>query len=354
LIAETASLSLAAPALRELVDRVFRAAGTPDDIADVVATSLVESNIRGVDSHGFIRVPEYLEYIRDGRIEPAARPVISGAGPVLRVNGQRSFGQLAARESALAGAERARAHGVAIAILGGVKHVGRLGEYVELCAELRHLALAFANGGPRGGLVAPFGGRHRALGTNPLAYAFPVAGRAPVVADFSTSAAAEGKVRIYRDAGARLPDGWVVDAQGLPSQDPADLYAGGALLPAAGHKGYALGLLGEVLGGVLAGEGCACAGDDPGNGFVLLVVDAGEGFAGGAARAVTALESSPPTESFDGVVVPGSPELETARRRQAAGIPFSAETWRRFVAAARSVDVAIDDLEPAGKESADV
>lgn len=354
MVTDTARLSLTAPVLHRLVARVFEAAGAPDDIADVVAASLVQSNLRGVDSHGFIRVPDYLEYVRDGRIDPAARPVVTVAGPVVQVEGHRSFGQLAAREATLAAAKCARTHGIAMAVLRGAKHVGRVGEYVELCAEEGCIGLAFANGGPRGGLVVPFGGGRRALGTNPLAYAFPVAGRSPVVADFSTSAAAEGKVRIYRDAGTPLPDGWIVNADGLPSNDPADLYSGGALLPAAGHKGYALGLLGEVLGGVLAGEGCASAGDDPGNGFVLFVVDAGDSFPAGAARAVSALESIPPAEGFERVVVPGSPELESVRQREAGGIPFSAETWLRFAAAARSVGVEVDDPVSRAEGSDDV
>lgn len=342
-------LSLPAAELRALVAGVFVAAGADGEAAQSVARSLVLANLRGVDSHGFVRVPDYLGYIADGRLDPAARPVIERHGPVIRVQGNRCFGQLAARAGTLAAADAAREHGVALAVVSGVKHVGRVGEFVELCAERGMVSIVFCNGGPPGGLVAPFGARGRALGTNPLAYAFPVADRPPVVADFSTSTVAEGKVRIYAQAAKPLPAGWIVDAAGEPATDPAALYEGGALLPAAGHKGYALGLFAEVLGGVLAGEGAASTGADPGNGFVLLALDPGEAFAVGAADVVAAVEACEPASGFERVVAPGAPELDEERRRSLSGIPFSDETWRSFAGAASGLGVAVPDLTSADR-----
>jgi LDH2 family malate/lactate/ureidoglycolate dehydrogenase len=330
---------LPAPVLHALLRDVFAAVGAPADVAEEVAGSLVASNVRGVDSHGAMRLPEYVGYVRDGLIDPTARPAVSVTGAVVQVAGRRAFGQLAARAATLAAVDRAREHAIALGVVSEVKHVGRVGEFVEACAAQGLVGLAFCNGGPPGGLVAPFGGRGRALGTNPLAYAFPVEGRPPVVADFSTSAVAEGKVRVYAEEGLSLPPGWIVDADGRPSRDPADLYSGGAILPAGGHKGFALGLLVEVLGGVLAGEGCASAGDDPGNGVVLVVVDPGEAFPAGAARAVAALEAAEPADGFERVQVPGAPELATMAVREAEGVPIPAVTWSALVAAARSVGV---------------
>jgi LDH2 family malate/lactate/ureidoglycolate dehydrogenase len=336
---ETRSLVIGAPELRELTARVLEAAGSPAEIAASVAGSLVLANLRGVDSHGVMRVSEYLGYIRDGRLDPTATPAVTVEGPVVRVDGRRAFGQIAGREAALAASEQARKLGVSLAVVSNVKHVGRVGEIVELCAAAGCIGIAFCNGGPPGGLVAPYGGRRRALATNPLAYAFPVGDRAPVVADFSTSTVAEGKVRLHRHARRQVPEGWLLDSAGRPSTDPADLYDGGAILPAGGHKGYALALLVEVLGGVLAGEGCASTGADPGNGVVLFVVDAGSEFAAGAAGAVAALEAAPPAAGFERVVVPGTPEEECERRRLDEGIPIEIEVWRELTEAARTVGV---------------
>jgi LDH2 family malate/lactate/ureidoglycolate dehydrogenase len=331
--------------LRDLVTRVLRAAGSEADIAAQVAESLVASNLRGVDSHGFMRVPDYLDAVRRGRIDPAARPrTVRDEGAVVVVDGNRAFGQVAARVAALAAVEKARRHGIGAAVLSGSLHVGRVGEFVELAAGQGHVAVAFCNGGPAGGLVAPYGGRARALGTNPIAFAVPGGERPPIVADFSTAIAAEGKIRLFKTAGRELPEGWIVDSNGAPSVDPADLYDGGAILPMAGHKGFAIGLLVEVLGGVLAGAGCASRGDDAGNGLVIVVIDAerflpGVEFGAEVDRVIEAVEATQPAEGFAGVVVPGSPELDELARRRADGVPFSSATWRSFAEAAASVGV---------------
>ena len=288
--------------------------------------------------------------MRDGRVDPLARPDVATDGPVVRVDGRRAFGQLAARAGTIAAVGQARAFGVALAVVSGVKHVGRVGEYAEICAERDCIGLVFCNGGPSGGSVVPFGGATTAFGTNPLAYAFPVAGRAPVVADFSTSSVAEGKVRIYGQNGWSVPEGWIVRADGRPSTDPADFYAGGALLPAGGHKGYALGLLAEVLGGIVAREGCASTGADPGNGFVLFAIATDGEFPARAAEVVAALEAVPPAPGFDRVVVPGTLELEAQALHELDGITFSAETWRRFADTAESVGVEVPHLTPVTEE----
>ena len=346
----TAVHHVPAAALRDLVTRILERAGTPSDVAEVVAGSLVAANERGVDSHGCIRIPEYLEAIENGKIDPRARPTISREGATLRVAGNRSFGQYAARLMTEATVEAARENGVAVATLSGVKHVGRLGEFVELAAESDCVALLTCNGGPPGGLVAPFGGRGRAFGTNPLAYGIPAGARPPIVADFSTSVTAEGKVRLYRQGGESVPPGWLIDAGGNPTVDARDLYAGGAILPAAGHKGFALGLLVEVLGGVLAGEGCAVLDEDPGNGGVLIAIEVArfcpvETFAGRVDAVGEKIDAIQPAPGFERVMVPGEPETRTAVARAATDIPILEETWEGIAGAARDLGVELDPVE---------
>jgi uncharacterized oxidoreductase len=339
--------------LRSLVTRILAAAGADPEAAPAVARSLVLANLRGVDSHGVMRVPEYLEAIRRGRIVPDARPQrLDASSRIVRVAGNGCFGQLGARFATLAAVERARSDGVGVALLTGVMHVGRLGEFAELAAERACISLLVVNGGPPGGLVAPFGGRGRALGTNPLAFGIPAGRRLPIIADFSTSVAAEGKIRLLREAGRLLPDGWILDADGKPSVDPADLYGGGALLPAAGHKGFALALLVEILGGALAAEGCAVLGENPGNGCVLIALDPAAvmpaaDFAARVDSVIEAVEAKPPADGFTRVVVPGVPEAEIERQRAERGIPFAEETWLRLAEGAQSVGIDIDEEEEA-------
>jgi uncharacterized oxidoreductase len=340
-----ASHTIAAAALRADVEAVLAAAGADAQAAAVVAGSLVGSDRRGVASHGFIRVAEYLEAIRAGRIIPTARPRrVYDAGPVIAYDGERAFGQLVAGELADAVAARAREVGACVGTLSGVAHVGRVGEWVERAAAGGCVALAWCNCGDPGGNVVPFGGAEPRLGTNPIAYAIPLAGRPPLVADFSTSAVSEGRVRLARDAGHALPQGWVVDGTGAPTTDPRALYAGGALLPMGAHKGFALGLLAELMGGVLAGGACASLGEQAGNGLVLIAIDPvwgrhGPGFAERAAAVVDAIAATPPARDTEGVVIPGAPEALAARRAEREGIACSSATWQTFADAAASVGV---------------
>jgi len=324
-----------APALESLCGRVLEAAGAPPRVAAIVAESLVLSNLKGVDSHGVVRIPEYLEAIDAGLTDPAAEPAAEDRGQLVVLDGRRGLGQVAARVATRLAVERALGGGLGLATLARVRHVGRLGEYVERAAGEGCVALAWCNTGPPGGRVVPFGGAGPLLGTNPIAYAVPAPGR-PLVADFSTSAVAEGRVRLARQAGARIPEGWIVEAGGGSSTNPSDLYEGGGILPAGGHKGTALALLAEILGGALAGAGCACAGDDPGNGLVLLAIDPGRvrppsEFGATVGRVLDALRAAPAAEGVERVLAPGDLEAETEARRRAEGIPLPERTWRELL-----------------------
>jgi LDH2 family malate/lactate/ureidoglycolate dehydrogenase len=347
-VAGAAPRTIPAARLRGLVERILEAAGADDAAAELVASSLVASDLRAVDSHGVIRVGEYVRAIRAGRIRPTARPrIVRDAGALFALDGGGAFGQVGARELALAAAERAGLHGVALGTLVGVAHVGRLGEWVELAAAEGCIALAWCNCGDAGGNVVPYGGRASRLGTNPIAYAVPTSGGGPVVADFSTSVVAEGKVRLYLHAGRPVPDGWIVDQAGDATTDPAELYRGGAILPMGGHKGFSLALLAEILGGVFAGAGCVSLGDSPGNGVVLLAIDASAGADGDLANRVgtllDAIRSSPPAGDGAGVVIPGEPERAAADRREREGIPVSAGAWTALAECAESLGVELPE-----------
>lgn len=322
---------------------VLEAAGAPAEHARHVAGSLVRSDLLGIDSHGVLRLLQYVEEIEAGLIDPAARPAVARRGAFVVVDGRSGFGQLAAAAAAGELARRALEGGLAAATVSGVRHVGRLGEYVETPARAGLVALAFANAGPPGGRVAPFGGARAFLPTNPIAYALPAA-EGPVVADFSTSVVAEGRVRLARLRGQRVPEGWLVDAQGRATDDPAALYEGGALLPAGAHKGTALALLCELVAGALTGAGTASTGDDPGNGLFLLALDPAalgraESLPAAVSSVVDALRRVPAAPGRDRVRAPGDLERETAARRSADGIPIAETTWRALAEIAAKLGV---------------
>jgi uncharacterized oxidoreductase len=334
--------------LTDFVEQIFQAAGTTAEDAHLVAVSLVKSNLVGHDSHGVVRVRQYLDNIAKGELFPAARPVIEReTATITMVDALYGFGQVAAHFAITQTIEKAQNQGLAATGLYNCNHVGRLGEWVQMAADQSLIGLAFCSGGRPGGLVAPFGGAGRLLGTNPVAAAVPIVGHPPFVMDFATSAVAEGKVRVARNKGQSIPEGWILDVQGRPSTNPNDLYEGGMLLPTAGHKGFGLALLIEFLGGVLTGQGGPWLPSytTVRNGviFIVLSVEAfriPEDFLAEAAMLRDKTKATPPAQGFDEVLLPGEPEQRAAEQRQAEGISIDETTWGELVEAARQLGVA--------------
>ncbi len=338
--------------LSKFVSRIFEAAGAAPETARRVAESLVGSDLAGHDSHGVVRVRQYLDSIAAGEVDPRAEPTISHeAGVVTMVDGRSGFGQLTAAFGMGLTVAKARHHGLAATGLQNCTHVGRLGEWVEQAAVAGQIGLAYCNGSRPGGIVTPYGGAGRALGTNPVAAAIPVAGGPPLVIDFATSAVAEGKLRVARNRGKVIPEGLILDPAGRPSSDPNDFYAGGVLLPAAGHKGYGLSLLVEFLGGLLTGTGCPGL---PGysrllNGVLFIVLAPGafgpaDTFLEEGAALCARVKAVPPAEGFAEVLLPGDPERLVAELRWREGIPVDEATWNLLTDAAVDLGIAPPEL----------
>ncbi|HUY32304.1 MAG TPA: Ldh family oxidoreductase [Pirellulales bacterium] len=328
---------------------LFEAAGAPPGYARTVVDHLIESSLMGHDSHGVLRIPEYLDDVVQGRIMPAAPVRVEPQSPTTAiVDGGGTFGAVVGRAAIDEAIRTAREHRLACLITRHCHHVGRLGAFVERAARHGFIALATCNSPVYGHFVLPWGGREGRLATNPIAYGVPTRGD-PLVADFSTSVAPEGKIRFHRNERKPLPAGWLLDAEGRPTTDAASLYATprGGILPlggAAGHKGFALGLLVEILGAALAGHGC----DDPnvvGNGVCFIVIDPSafgplDRFEQLVSDTAAYIKSSPPAVGFDEVLVPGELEFRTLRRRSQEGVPVDEVTWRAIELHAQRLGVA--------------
>ncbi|GAA1753725.1 Ldh family oxidoreductase [Streptomonospora arabica] len=326
--------------LTELAEAALLNMGAPRGTALAVAASLVDSNLVGHDSHGVRRLPIYARAVDLGRIEPGAVPEVEPAdGAVLTVRGHRAFGQVAAAAAVRALNGVVEGHGIGIAAVRDCNHIGRLGEYVESLAESGYIGIALCNVDPT---VAPFGGRERRLGTNPLAWALPCgpagdgAGEGTVVMDWATSAVAEGKLAMARARGERAPEGVLMDSAGRVSTQPADFYQGGALLPFAGHKGYGLSVMIEAVGGLLSGGGISCLpGYSGDNGTVLVGIDPARFMPADAFRAqvedfCAELRSTPAAEGADEVLVPGDVERRARAERAENGIPVPSSVWEEL------------------------
>ena len=328
--------------LNEYATAVLVAAGTPPDNAGLVAGLLVEANSAGHDSHGVIRLPQYLLGVEKKEIVPDAEVEIVRQTPMIAVvEGNWGFGQVTMSRAAELGMDKARQTGMAAVAVRQANHIGRLGSYVDQIARQGMVGMMFVNAvGVPQFRMAPWGGTEPRLLTDPLAFGIPHS-PAPIVIDMTTTVVAEGKVRVARNRGVETPDGWLLNSRGEPTNDPNDLYADppGSILPlggaAAGHKGYALNVALELIGGILTGSGYAGKDMRLRNGVLLIVIDVEQflpvdEFLEESQNFVSHVKSSPPAEGFDEILIPGEIEARVAQQR-AQGIAVEEETWRQIV-----------------------
>jgi hydroxycarboxylate dehydrogenase B len=327
------SRRFSAAQLRTLTTAIFQAAGAPPATAELVASSLVTANLLGHDSHGVIRVQEYCEEIAAKTLVPDARPTVLAETPTTAtVSGHWGFGQVTARYGAEVALRKAQEANVAVVGLVQQNHIGRLGEWSALLARAGLVGMVVTGGWrPPAVSAAPFGGAARILSTNPYSFAIPTGRHDIVLVDFATTVSAEGKVRVARAKGVPVPPGVLIDKQGRPSTNPDDYYEGGALLPAAGHKGYALSVVADLLsilvGADVHGRDWNCTGS-----FLLaLKIDAFRPlaeFAAAADRRLDEVKAVPPAPGFAEVLIPGEPERRSQVERERDGIVVPAATWQ--------------------------
>jgi LDH2 family malate/lactate/ureidoglycolate dehydrogenase len=334
--------------LVDLSRDVFQATGTPADIADLVARSLVDSNLAGHDSHGVIRVPWYVEGIKRGMVVADARPrVVKRGRSTALVDGAWGFGQVGARFATELAAELAREADLGLVSVIRSNHIGRLGEWTELLAGSGLIGMVTTAWGSGPYWGAPYGGAARALGTNPIAWGMPLGEcRPPLISDYATTAAAEGKMRVARAKQAPLPPGLILDSQGRPSTDAEDFYNGGMFLPFGGHKGYGLGLVVELLSVALSGADVATDQSGRANGSTFLAIDPTAfrplvEFETSARKLMDRVKAVPPAPGFDEVLVPGEPEHRSRTERERNGIAVPEATWEALQTTARDLGVAV-------------
>jgi uncharacterized oxidoreductase len=331
---------------------VFEAAGVPAADAAVVATSLVDANLCGHDSHGVMRVPQYVEFLRTGTYRPGAPlTVLSETPAAVAADANWGLGQVQAYRLLGLLVPKAKAVGVAAGTLRNSGHTGRLGEYAEFAAREKMAMFAAVNSHGSGRRVAPPGGTEGRISTNPICMGAPTS-TDPVVIDFGTSAAAEGKVRAQFQKKEPCPDGWLVDGTGQPTCDPAVLYTEprGCLVPFGGaqaYKGFGLGLLLDLLCGGLSGGACSnpalpLAGQ--GNAAVFVLFDPAR-FGGTdhflkETDGLTAyVRSCPTAPGVGGITLPGDPERATKAKRLADGVAVPDGTWELIAKTAAELKV---------------
>lgn len=336
--------TFSAGTLEHITCEIFRAAGTPEEDARIVARYMVWSNLTGHDSHGVIHIPLYIDQIKKGLIVPGAKTEIVKETPsVAMIDGHWNFGHVVAHRGIELAIEKARRTSIACVTLAKLNHTGRVGAYPTLAAQAGMAGIACCSSAGFSRLVVPFGGAAARLATNPIAIAFPSRLEGPIMLDFATSVSAAGKIRVYRNRGQQLPEHWIVDKAGRPTTEPGDFFAGGSLLPLGaeqGYKGYALAFLIEILAGIVSRAGYAREGATRlSNGTFMIVFDVAtfvpvETLMEEIGELTRYLKSSPPVND-EGVLYPGEKEARTEQKRRAEGIEIEDETWRQIRAVIR-------------------
>lgn len=337
-----------AATLERVARDVFAARGVPSDDAAWVATLLVRANLRGHDSHGVIRIPQYVRAMKQGAVNPTPAIRIERETPTIAlIDGDRGFGQVVGRRGVAVAIDKARAQGIAAVTLRRTNHLGRLADYAEIAAQQGLVTLMWANASTAPH-VAPWGGSGRRLGTNPHAIAIPGPdGTVAMSLDLATSVWAEGKLRVRYNRGEPAPDGIMLNGHGRPSTDPREYYTTppGSLLPMGQHKGYGLSLAVDILGGILSRTGASPA--EPGvvqNGTLIICLEVSRfvplaDFHAQVAALFGFVRSAPLAEGSTEILVPGQPEARKEAERRRDGVPVEDETWRQIQECAAEVGV---------------
>lgn len=335
-------IAVPAAELRAFVARALRSVDVPEADAGVVAESLVEADLRGVNSHGVIRLPGYVSSLLAGAVN--ARPsvaVVRQDGGQALMDGDNGMGQVAAVAATRLAIDLCRAHGIGAVALRRSNHCGAMAYYAVLGLRRHLIGIATTNAGIN---MPPAGGRTKLVGNNPVAIAVPTTRAWPMVLDMATSVAAGGKLDVAASRGQPIPLGWAVDSQGRPTTDPMEGRKG-ALLPVGGPKGYGLAVMLDVLAGVLSGGRFGAGLGLAGSSQFFLMLDVArfqpvEAFLASMDQVIDQLHACPPAEGSDGVLVPGEIEWALHTRRLREGIPLERSVLASLAGLARERGVA--------------
>lgn len=314
--------------------RVLERLDVPSDHAREVAGCLIKAELRGVDSHGMVRLPVYSRRLQAGAVKarPDVRVVRTPTGSATAlVEGDNGLGPVVASRAMEAALDLAREHGTGFVGVRHSNHFGPAAYYVEKAIARDCIGVAISNAPPN---MAPFGGKSRLLGTNPVAIGIPAGRETPLIFDASTSVVARGKIIVAAHMHEPIPEGWAIDPDGHPTTDPERALAG-AVLPFGGPKGSAISLIIDVFCGVLTGAAFA----PHLNTLEDLSTEQNVGHLLGAVRTdlflpdsvfrdrmdaiLHTLKASPPAPGAERVLAPGEIEAANERRMREQGIPLA-------------------------------
>ena len=311
---------------------VMARVGCDPDISAEIAEHLVAADLRGVESHGVMRLTQYAKMAGTGYLDAGARPSAArnAAGRIV-VDGNGGFGHPAVALGMNLGIEECRDTGMSVVVVQNCGHTGRMGTYSETAAAAGMFSIICGGGRrQRWRQVAPHGGIDPKLPTNPYSFGFPAGDGGPVIVDFATGMVSGGKVMNAQVRGVHLDGEYLLTADGTPSADPSAYLDGGAIRPFAGARGYGMGLMAEIVATALMGVATVEA-----NWLIMLVDTACYQTPDVVVAAVTEILedvcSTRPAPGFERVEIPGQREHALAEQRRRDGIPIPMPVWKSLI-----------------------
>ena len=337
--------------LREFVCTLYRKAGLSEEHAELMADLQVETDLRGVYSHGTRHAPSYIEQILSGGLNPDPEiRVLREGGSYVLFDGDGGLGHVASVAAMRTAIEKAKSTGIAAAAVRNAGHFGAAACFTMMAVEERMIGFATTNtGGPT--VVAP-GGASRVVGNNPVSYALPAGEEYPIVLDMACGAAAWGRILTMNMYGQPVPKEWFLGGDGETVTDPSE---GHLMMPAAGPKGYGLALVMGILAGPLVGGLMAChALEEPSKHFFIAINVSSftdfDAYAAEVDRGIRTVRTSKTVEGVDQVYLPG--EIEWRKREQwiESGIPLHVVHIRSLAEIAERLGVESSDQWSVGSD----
>lgn len=321
--------------LIDFATAVYASEGVPEPDARLVADTLVQADLWGHQSHGVLRLGWYWERLRNRVMQAVATPeFIVDAGTIAVIDGHHGVGHVLTKLAAEEAVKRAKAHGMGAVGVRNSNHFGTCMYYTLMGARDGCVAMLTSNGGPA---MAPWGGRKKLIGTNPWSVAAPAGRLPPFVMDMANTGVARGKIYLAKQKRQPIPLGWAINAAGEPTTDPQEAIDG-IILPMAGHKGYAIATVVDMLSGVLTGSGFLSAVHSPyktaeqsncGHLMIALNIEAFQPLAQFHARMeqyLAEIKSVPHAKGFDEVFYPGEMEAKNNLRNRSEGLEYPQDT----------------------------
>ena len=318
--------------LTDFATAVYTGAGMPERDARFVADTLVQADAWGHQSHGVLRLGWYLDRIKNGVMKPVTQPeFIVDAGSIAVIDGHDGVGHVITDLATREAIKRAKAHGLGAVGVRMSNHFGTCMSYTRMGTQEGCAMFLTSNGGAA---MAPWGGRKKIIGTNPWSVATPAGRHPPFLMDMANTGVARGKIYLARNKRQAIPEGWAIDKDGAPTTDP-QAAIDGIILPMAGHKGYAIAMMVDVLSGVLTGSGFLSnvhspyKTDEKSNcGHFMIAIDITKfmplaDFNARMEQYIAEIKSVPLAKGYDEVFYPGEMEAnnDIANRRDGLALP---------------------------------